>query len=144
MRIAIASDHAGYPLKEFLRERLTRLGHEPIDCGTHSAESVDYPDFAKLAAEAVDRGAAERGVLVCGSGIGMCIAANRFPNVRAVVLHDANDAELSRRHNDANVACFGARSMGDEEALGLLELFLSTPFDGGRHERRVEKLSHLC
>jgi len=144
MHIAIASDHAGYPLKEILREHLSRQGHEVLDCGTHSAESCDYPDFAKVAASAVNDGKAQRGVLICGSGIGMCIAANRFPNVRAAVLHDTTDAELSRHHNDANVACFGARELPEEEVMRLLDLFLATPFDGGRHERRVEKLRHLC
>ena len=143
MRIAIASDHAGFPLKETIREHLAKLGHELLDCGTHSAESCDYPDFAKIAAVAVNDGVASRGVLVCGSGIGMCIAANRFPNVRAAVLHNTTDAELSRHHNDANVACFGARQLEDGDVLRLVDLFLATPFDGGRHERRVEKLGHM-
>jgi ribose 5-phosphate isomerase B len=143
MRIALAADHAGFSLKETLRAHLTSLGHEALDFGTHSEERCDYPDFAKAAAEAVNGGTASRGVLVCGSGIGMCIAANRFPLVRAAVLRDSQDAELSRRHNDANVACFGARMLPEAEVMRLLDLFLATPFDGGRHEARVAKLGEL-
>ncbi len=143
MRIAIASDHAGFPMKEALKDRLSRAGHEVADFGAHSTERSDYPDFAKLAAAAVEEGRADRGVLVCGSGIGMCIAANRFPHVRAAVLHDEYDAEMSRRHNDANVACFGARSIDENETGRLLDIFLNAPFDGGRHEGRVMKLCRL-
>jgi ribose 5-phosphate isomerase B len=143
MRIAIAADHAGFSLKELLKGALASGGHEVLDCGAHSSEPCDYPDVAKEAAAAVEDGRAERGVLVCGSGIGMCIAANRFPNVRAVVLHDERDAEMSRRHNDANVACLGARDLPPAAAMPLLERFLTTPFEGGRHARRVAKLRGL-
>jgi len=143
MRIAIASDHAGFQLKEALRERLSSAGHDVADFGTYSEERCDYPDNAKPAASAVNEGEASVGLLVCGSGIGMCIAANRFPNVRAAVLQNEYDAEMSRRHNDANVACLGARTMDADRAQKLLEIFLNTPFEGGRHEARVKKLAGL-
>lgn len=143
MLIAIASDHAGFALKEALKQRLAQSGHEVKDFGTHSEERCDYPDFAGPAAAMVDSDDADFGVLVCGSGIGMCIAANRYPNVRAAVLKDEFDAEMSRRHNDTNVACFGGRQIATDRAEALLDLFLATPFDGGRHEARVDKLSRL-
>jgi ribose 5-phosphate isomerase B len=143
MRIAVGSDHAGFSLKESLKEALAQAGHDVVDAGVYSEERADYPVFAELVARAVDAGEAERGVLVCGSGIGMCIAANRFPGVRASVLGDSYDAEMSRRHNDANVACFGARKLEAQDAAHLLRIFLSTPFEGGRHEGRVKKLSNI-
>ncbi|MBN1282694.1 MAG: ribose 5-phosphate isomerase B [Proteobacteria bacterium] len=140
MRIAVGSDHAGFMTKETLKERLVKDGHEVRDFGTSSPDSCDYPDYARLVAQAVAEGAAERGLLVCGSGIGMCMAANRFPSVRAAVLHDDFDAEMSRRHNDANVACLAARKQDQAAQARLLEIFLKTPFDGGRHEARVAKI----
>jgi len=140
MKISIGSDHAGFALKEVLKRHLAGLGHELTDCGAFSADRTDYPDFAKKVAEGVSSGDSERGVLVCGSGIGMCITANRFRGVRAVVLRDERDAELSRSHNDANVACFGERFTKSGDAAGFLDLFMSTPFEGGRHEARVAKM----
>lgn len=140
MRIAVGSDHAGFPLKERVKAHLASQGYEAVDCGASSDARSDYPDFAQEVARRVSRGAAERGILVCGSGIGMCMAANRFPGVRAAVIREPGDAEMSRRHNDANVACLGARVTDEELALTLVDLFLSTPFEGGRHEARIKKI----
>ena len=139
--IAIGSDHAGLALKEALRAALEAAGHPVTDVGTHGPESVDYPDFAHTVCATVAEGRAARGVLVCGTGIGMAIAANRHPGIRAVVLHDTTEARLTRAHNDANVACFGARTSGVETALDALRVFLDTPYEGGRHDRRLAKLS---
>jgi ribose 5-phosphate isomerase B len=142
MKIAVASDHAGYELKEVLKKYLEEEGHDVDDCGAHSAERSDYPDFGRKGALAVKEGRAQRAVLVCGSGIGMCMTANRFEGVRAAVLRDAYDAEMSRKHNDANVACFGERVSDPDAARGLLEVFLNTDFEGGRHEARVKKIDN--
>lgn len=139
--IAVASDHAGFDLKEILKRDLQEAGHEVLDLGTHSTESVDYPDFGKAMGDAIASGRAERGVLVCGSGIGISMAANRNPKVRAVHAHDVTSARLSREHNDANVIAFGQRLTGVEVAREALKVFLSTKFEGGRHVGRVEKLS---
>lgn len=141
MIIAIGSDHAGLPLKQALLAALEGGGHQVLDAGTHGPESVDYPDFAEAVAAKVTSGEARFGVLVCGSGIGMAIAANRHPAIRAVVLHSSTEARLTRAHNDANIACFGARTMGVEVALDSLAAFLATSFEGGRHERRIAKMS---
>jgi ribose 5-phosphate isomerase B len=138
--IAIASDHAGRELKETLAGELEALGHAVLDLGTDGPESVDYPDFADLLAAAIRDGRAERGVLVCGTGIGIAIAANRHANIRAAVCHDETSARLTREHNDANVLALGARLVGEEVAKDCLKTFLSTKFDGGRHVRRVAKL----
>jgi ribose 5-phosphate isomerase B len=144
MRLAIASDHAGFPLKEEVRKKIEEEGrHAVIDCGVFSEDRSDYPDAARSLALTMQKGDAERGILVCGSGIGMCMAANRYPFLRAVVLHDADDAEMSRRHNDANVACFAGRRLDLDRAWCLLEVFLSTPFEGGRHEARIAKLARF-
>ena len=143
MRIAIGSDHAGFELKEALLNSLHDAGHEVIDVGTDTDASCDYPVFGAAVGRAVARGDAERGVAVCGSGIGICMAANKIPGVRAAVLRTSEDAELSRRHNDANVACFGGRVTAVAEAQLVLGVFLATGFDGGRHERRVDLLSEL-
>lgn len=140
MKIALGSDHAGFNLKEKIKTHLLKQGHNVEDCGPFSGERSDYPDFAKQVARRISEGSTERGVLVCGSGIGMCVAANRFKGVRAAVLRDANDAELSRGHNNANVACLGARITADDEATKLVDIFLTTPFEGGRHEARVKKI----
>lgn len=140
--IAIACDHAGLGLKTELVEALENQGFEVIDLGVNSTDSVDYPDFGYAMAEAIGDGRAERGVLVCGSGIGISIAANRHPAVRAALIHDALGAKMSRRHNDANVICFGGRMIGEDVAKDCLSIFLDTPFEGGRHARRVEKLSN--
>jgi ribose 5-phosphate isomerase B len=138
--IAIASDHAGWGLKETLAGELEALGHTVLNLGTDGPESVDYPDFADLLAAAIRDGRAERGVLVCGTGIGIAIAANRHPDIRAAVCHDETSARLTREHNDANVLALGARLVGEEVAKDCLKTFLRTKFDGGRHVRRVAKL----
>ena len=140
MKIAIGSDHAGFSLKEVLKEHLTQQGHEIVDVGAYSDASVDYPDYAKQVALLVSDKTAEYGELVCGTGIGMCIAANRASRVRAVVIRDDHDAKMSRLHNDANVACFGGRITAAVNAVRLIDMFLSTKFEGGRHTGRVEKL----
>lgn len=141
--IALAADHGGFELKNLLAEKLAEWGYEPLDLGTYSTDSVDYPDMAAKMAEAVKAGKAERGVLVCGTGIGISIAANRFPFIRAALIHDAFGARLCREHNNANVIVFGGRTTGVEVAYDCLNIFLNTQFAGGRHARRVEKLSHL-
>jgi len=140
MIIALGSDHAGLPLKRALLAALEAGGHTLLDAGTHDEASVDYPDFAHDVAAKVTSGEAVFGVLVCGSGVGMAIAANRHPEIRAVVLHNTTEARLTRAHNNANIACFGARTTGVEVALDALAAFLDTPFDGGRHERRLAKI----
>ena len=142
--IAVASDHAGFDLKEILKRDLQEAGHEVLDLGTNSTQSVDYPDFGTAMADAVASGKAERGVLVCGTGIGISIAANRNPKVRAAVVHDVTSARLSRQHNDANVVAFGARLIGPETAREALKVFLNAQFEGGRHAGRVAKLSKGC
>jgi ribose 5-phosphate isomerase B len=142
--IAVASDHAGFDLKEILKRDLQSAGHEVLDLGTGSTESVDYPDFGKAMGEAIASGKAARGVLVCGTGIGISIAANRNPEVRAAVVHDTTSARLAREHNDANVVAFGQRVIGVEVAREALQVFLKTGWEGGRHARRVEKLSKGC
>jgi ribose 5-phosphate isomerase B len=143
MRIAIGSDHAGFELKESLRRWLHESGHVTIDVGTDSEASCDYPVFGAAVAREVASGDADRGVAVCGSGIGICMAANKIPGVRAVVVRTAEDAEMSRRHNNANVACFGGRVTAVAEAEYALGVFLGTDFEGGRHERRVDLLAEL-
>lgn len=139
--IAIGCDHAGLPLKTALQASLEAAGHSVLDLGTDSPASVDYPDFAHATCAAVIDGRARFGVLVCGSGIGMSMAANRHPEIRAAVLHDSTEARLTRAHNNANVACFGARLTGEEVALDALRTFLATPYEGGRHDRRISKLT---
>jgi ribose 5-phosphate isomerase B len=143
MRIAIGSDHAGFVLKETLRTWLIEQGHDVLDLGAHSDERVDYPHFGALVGRAVAAGEVELGVAVCGSGQGICMAANKIPGVRGGVIRDEQDAEMTRRHNDANVACFGERFTEPDTAIAALRVFLSTPFDGGRHEGRVEMLGRL-
>lgn len=141
--IALAADHGGFELKNLLAEKLAEWGCEPLDLGTYSTDSVDYPDMAAKMADAIKAGKAERGVLVCGTGIGISIAANRFPFIRAALIHDAFGARLCREHNNANVIVFGGRTTGIEVAYDCLNIFLNTQFAGGRHARRVEKLSRL-
>ncbi len=139
--VALASDHAGFALKEELKTEITRLGLDYLDLGTDSSDSVDYPDFGRAVADALTEGRADRGVIVCGTGIGISIAANRVNGVRAAVCHDATTARLAREHNDANVLALGARIIGSEVAKDCLHAFLSATFDGGeRHQRRVVKL----
>jgi ribose 5-phosphate isomerase B len=141
LTIAIGGDHAGLPLKAALQQALAAAGHSLVDFGTNESASVDYPDFAHQVCAAVQEGRAAFGVLVCGTGIGMSIAANRHPGIRATVLHSTTEARLTRAHNDANVACFGARTTGPEVALDALNVFLATEFEGGRHARRLAKLN---
>lgn len=142
-RVAIGSDHAGFALKGELAELLTTLGYEVNDLGTYSEARVDYPDFGAAVAAEVVGGRADFGVCVCGSGLGIAMAANKTPGVRAAPLHDATYARLAREHNDANVACFGARLIGPETAKEALLVFCATDFQGGRHTPRVQKLDAL-
>jgi ribose 5-phosphate isomerase B len=139
--VALASDHAGYELKELLKKDLEALSWTIVDLGCKDAAPVDYPDMGYALAQALRAGRAQRGVLVCGSGIGISIAANRFPEIRAALVHDALGARLARSHNDANVICFGGRMIGAEVARDCLRVFLDTDFEGGRHAPRVDKLS---
>jgi ribose 5-phosphate isomerase B len=138
--IAMAADHAGFPLKESLKADLLARGLEILDLGTNSPDSVDYPDFATRLALALGDGKAHRGVLVCGTGIGISIAANRHPHIRAALCSEPVAARLARQHNDANVLVMGARLIGIEVARGCLSAFLDTQFEGGRHAGRVAKL----
>ena len=139
--VAIAADHGGYELKTALLPELKALGFEVLDLGTNSTDSVDYPDFANALADALGSGRALRGVLICGTGIGMSIAANRHRHIRCALAHDATTAQLARQHNDANVLALGARVLGVETAKACLRTFFTTAFDGGRHARRVAQLS---
>ncbi len=142
MKIVIAADHAGFELKEYVRDLLLRLGHEVTDEGTHSTESVDYPDYADRACGTLLSGAAERAVLVCGSGVGMSMAANRHRGIRAVLCTDLYLARFSRLHNDSNVLCLPGRLMGKGLAEEVVKTWLDAPFEGGRHQRRIAKLDH--
>ena len=137
MRVLFASDHAGLELKRLLVEAARAGDVDAVDLGPLSPAAVDYPQFAHDLARRIAAGEAERGVLVCGTGRGMAIAANRHRGVRAALCHDAFTAEMARRHNDANVLCLGGRTTAPADAVRMLELFLTTPFEGGRHERRV-------
>ncbi len=138
--IPIGADHAGFPLKERLKAELARLGYEPLDVGAHSADSVDYPDFAHEVAARVKRGDAARGVLLCGTGLGMSYAANRHNGVRAAVAWTPEIAKLAREHNDANVLVLPARFVSEDEGVRILRTWLDTRFEGGRHARRVAKI----
>lgn len=138
--IALAADHAGFELKDQLKGELEAGGYDVLDLGTNSPDSVDYPDFADVLADAVSGGKASRGVLVCGSGIGISMAANRHRGVRAAAVFDETAARLARQHNDANVLALGARLTGIEVAKACLKTFLETEFEGGRHQRRVDKM----
>jgi ribose 5-phosphate isomerase B len=143
MRIAVGSDHAGFPMKQSLAAHLRELGHDVLDCGTDSVERVDYPDFGAAVGRAVAGGDADGGVCVCGSGIGIAIAANKIRGVRAATVHDVTSARLSRQHNDANVICLGERLIGPEVARQALDAWLDATFEGGRHAGRVAKLDAL-
>jgi ribose 5-phosphate isomerase B len=143
MRIALAADHAGFELKSHVASLLEREGHEVVDLGTDSHDSVDYPLFAAPAARLVGRGEVDRGVLVCGSGVGVSIVANKVPGVRAVNAHDPQEAEMARRHNDANVVALSGARLAPEAADAIVTTFLRTDFDGGRHERRVNQITAL-
>ena len=143
MKVILGSDHAGFPAKQALAAALKKMGHSVVDAGTDSADSVDYPDFAAQVGHAVADAEAERGILICGTGIGMAMAANKIPGIRAAVVTDAFTAEMSRRHNDANVLAMGARVHSIEKMQELARIFLETPFEGGRHAGRVEKIKKL-
>ncbi len=143
MKIALGSDHAGFVLKEQLKQVLIRRGMEVEDVGTNSPESVDYPDYAEKVADAVRDGKTDRGVLVCATGIGVCIAANKVQGIRAAAPWDRETTRLSRAHNDANVLCLSGRYLEPALAEELVQIWLETPFDGGRHQRRIEKISAL-
>lgn len=138
--IAIASDHAGFDLKAQFKQELAAMGFEALDLGPDSTASVDYPDFANRLAAALKDGQAKRGVLICGTGIGISMAANRHRHIRAALVHDVTGARLTRQHNNANVLCLGARLIGADVAKDCLKVFLTTDFEGGRHENRVAKL----
>ncbi|MDE0117720.1 MAG: ribose 5-phosphate isomerase B [bacterium] len=142
-RIAAGADHAGVHLKGVLVAHLRELGHEVVDCGTHSADRVDYPDFGEAVARMVAAGEAELGLCVCGTGIGIAMAANKVPGVRAATVHDVTSARLTREHNDANVVCLGERLIGAEAAREALDAFLSASYEGGRHAPRVAKIDAL-
>jgi ribose 5-phosphate isomerase B len=143
MKIAIGSDHRGFAVKQRIASVLAQLGHEVLDFGPDKRESVDYPDFAFQVALAVSEGRADRGILVCGTGIGMCIAANKVPGVRAAPCHDSITAEMSRRHNDANVLCLSADLLGAELIDRMVHIWLETEFEAGRHARRVDKITRF-
>jgi ribose 5-phosphate isomerase B len=143
MRIHLGADHAGFELKEQVERILVELGHEVTDVGTDGEESVDYPDYAALVGRAVADGEADLGVLVCGTGLGMAIAANKVPGVRAIQAADPEMARMARQHNDANVLTLPGRYIGPERAAEVLEAFLGASFEGGRHQRRVDKIDAI-
>jgi ribose 5-phosphate isomerase B len=142
-RIALGADHAGWELKDKIKAHLAQQGYDVDDKGTHSNDSVDYPDFAKAVGEEVAHKQADLAVLVCGSGIGMAIAANKVPGVRAANITSEYEAQMSREHNDANVLALGARILDEQKALTIVDKFLHTQFAGGRHQRRVDKISDI-
>jgi ribose 5-phosphate isomerase B len=143
MRIAIGSDHRGVAARKRLIGLMERLGNEVVDCGSHGEEAVDYPDVAADVARRVSEGSVERGILLCCTGVGMAIAANKLPGVRAATCHDEVTAEMSRRHNDLNVLCLSAEMIGADVQEKILRTWLATPFEGGRHARRVAKITAL-
>jgi ribose 5-phosphate isomerase B len=143
MKISLGADHAGYILKDHIRDVLAAAGHVVTDHGTEGPASVDYPDYAAAVGRDVASGAADRGILVCGSGVGMSIAANKINGVRAALGTNSDEVALTRHHSDANILTLGARFLETPEADELVRIFLDTAFDGGRHERRVEKISQL-
>jgi ribose 5-phosphate isomerase B len=140
VKIAVGADHAGFEVKGAIARRLSANGHEIVDCGTSSEDSVDYPDYAHAVAAKVAAGECERGILVCGTGIGVAMAAGKVKGVRAATVHDRFTAKASREHNDGNVLCLGARVLDPRHAVELAEFWLTVPFAGGRHERRVRKI----
>ena len=143
MIVALGSDHAGWEMKEDLRPCLEKTGHEVKDLGTHSPEPVDYPDYALAVARAVARGEVERGIIICGTGIGSSIVANKIPGVRAALCHNIYTAKMSRSHNDANVLCLGERVVDRKSARDIVSAWLTTPFSAARHARRVEKIKKI-
>ncbi len=143
MKIALGADHAGYPLKEKVKQWLIEHGVQVDDKGTQSTDSVDYPDYARKVGEDVVAKKADRGVLVCGTGIGMAISANKVPGIRAANAHTVHEAQMCREHNDANVLTLGARTLTEDEAHNILDAWLRTKFAGGRHQRRLDKISQI-
>jgi ribose 5-phosphate isomerase B len=143
MKIVIGSDHRGVEIKRRLLPVLRSMGHEVIDVGAEGAESVDYPDFAYEVAKRVSKGEVERGLLICGTGIGMSMAANKVRGIRAAACQDVLTAEMSRRHNDANVLCLSADLVGEDQMVQMIRIFVETAFDGGRHARRIEKIAKI-
>jgi ribose 5-phosphate isomerase B len=143
MKIYIGADHAGFPLKEILREHLRGKGHEVLDLGTFSTESVDYPDLAREVGEKVRENPGTEGVLVCGTGIGVSIAANKLHGIRAANVHDTNEATLARQHNDANIVTLGARTTTEQMAKDIVDAFFVANFEGGRHQARVDKIKAI-
>ncbi|MCC2717159.1 ribose 5-phosphate isomerase B [Finegoldia magna] len=140
MKIAIAADHGGFELKDSMVEYIKSLGNEVMDLGTNSADSVDYPDYAKKVCEEIQQENSDLGILICGTGIGMSLAANKFEGIRAACVSDVYSAKMSRNHNNANVLCIGARVIGDEVAKLIIKTFLENEFEAGRHQRRVDKI----
>jgi ribose 5-phosphate isomerase B len=143
MRISLGSDHRGVHAKARLVQTLASLGHSVSDEGAHDTNSIDYPDVAAVVSGKVSQGQVDRGILICGTGIGMCITANKFPKVRAATCHDEVTVDLCRRHNDVNVLCLSADALNDMRMDRLVQLWLDTPFEGGRHARRVEKIAEI-
>ena len=143
MRIAVGSDHRGCAIRPKLISLVEQLGHDVVDMGTQDSEPVDYPDIAAVVGQQVAQGEVDRGILICGTGLGMCIAANKVSGVRAAPCHDDLTAEMSRRHNDLNVLCLSADMLGERLIDRMVEIWLNTPFEGGRHARRVEKIRAL-
>ena len=143
MIIPIASDHAGFPAKEIAKKHLKEMGHEPLDFGTESEESVDYPDYAVQVAKKVNDGEHALGVLVCGSGQGVCMTANKYPKVRAGLVYNTRSAEMTRLHNNANIICLPGRELEESQIKDILKIWLTTKFEGGRHERRTKKIESL-
>jgi ribose 5-phosphate isomerase B len=143
MIVPIASDHAGFKAKELTKKMLKDMGHMPVDFGTHSEDSVDYPDFAIQVAEKINSGEHEMGILVCGSGQGMCMTANKYPKVRGALVYSPEVAKLTRTHNNANILCLPGRQLIADQLKEILESWFSSDFEGGRHERRVKKIKSL-
>jgi len=143
MEIGLACDHGGFELKEEVKTFLKSMGFKPVDLGTFNEDSVDYPDYGILVAEKISKGEMERGILICGTGIGMSIVANKFPGVRAALVNDLYSSRFSREHTDANILVIGGRIVGRELAKEIVKVWLNTPFAGGRHKRRLEKIEAL-
>ena len=143
MKIAIGSDHAAFDVRKIVAQALRKDGHDVTEMGAPSTESYDYPDAAKAVGEAVVGGKAQQGILLCGTGIGVCISANKIHGIRAALCHDEFTTRMAREHNDANVLCLGGRVLAPEKAVELARLYLATPFAGGRHQRRVDKIMAL-
>ncbi|WP_340102727.1 ribose 5-phosphate isomerase B [Rhodohalobacter sp. 8-1] len=143
MIIPIASDHAGFEAKELTKKILEEMGHMPVDFGTHSSDSVDYPDYAIQVADKVNKQEHDQGILICGSGQGMCMTANKYPNVRGALVYDKHSAVLTRQHNNANVLCLPGRNLDRAQIEEILNAWFETEFEGGRHKRRVDKIRSL-